>query len=160
MMDFYTADLCDTYHDSIAVLESGLFSYGGEVRFCGPITTIKLDEDNSDLIKLLKEDGKGRVAVVDVLGSYCAVVGDTLMGFAVQHNWAGIIINGYVRDIENTQHMRVGLLALGTCPRKSQKRSPATLNEAVTFLGVTFKEGDYVYVDSDGVVVSAQGLLS
>jgi regulator of ribonuclease activity A len=160
MMEFYTADLCDTYHDSVEVVASGLSSYGGEERFCGPITTIKLDEDNSDLIKLLKEDGKGSVAVVDVLGSYCAVVGDTLMGFAAQNNWAGIVINGYVRDIANTKHIRVGLLALGTCPRKSRKKSPAILNTPLNFLGVSFKEGAYLYADSDGVIVSERDLLS
>ena len=81
------------------------------------------------------------MAVVDAGGVYCAIVGDTLMGFAQQHNWAGIIVNGYVRDAANTVHIRVGLWALGTCPRKSQKKSPSQSHINVNFLGVDFKEG-------------------
>ena len=159
-MQFFTADLCDAYHDKVEVVEHGLHAYGGKERCYGPITTIKLDEDNSDLITLLKSDGKGRIAVVDVSAHYCAVVGDTLMGFAREHNWAGIIVNGYVRDIANTKDIQVGLWALGTCPKKSQKKSPSQKQEAVEFLGVCFQEGDYLYADSDGIILSRENLLS
>ncbi len=159
-MKFFTADLCDAYADKLQVLEDRLKSYGGEEHFFGPITTIKLDEDNSGLISLLKTDGKGRVAVVDAAGAYCAIVGDTLMGFAAQHNWAGIIVNGYVRDVVNTKHIRVGLWALGTCPMKSQKKSPSHSQVDLSFLGVDFKEGDYLYADSDGIIISKENLLS
>ncbi len=158
-MKFFTADLCDAHANQIQVVQDQLKVYGGETHCCGPITTIKLDEDNSGLIELLKSDGKGRVAVVDAAGVYCAIVGDTLMGFAAQHNWSAIIVNGYVRDVFNTQHIRVGLWALGTCPMKSQKKSPSKSQVDVNFLGVEFKEGSYLYADSDGIIVSESNLL-
>ncbi len=159
-MQFNTADLCDSYHDKVKVLEKGLFSFGGEERCFGPIKTIMLEEENSALRDLLKTEGHGRIVVVDVKGAYCAVVGDTLMGFAAQHNWAGIIVNGYVRDIDNCAHIRVGLWALGTCPRKCQKRVQSKEGETLSFLGVSFTDEHYLYADSDGIIVSEENLLS
>ena len=154
-MIFSTADLCDKYGDKIKVLEMNLSSYGGECKFKGEIVTIKLDEDNSDLVSMLRDErGEGRVVVVDVEANYCAVVGDTLMGFAKKNGWAGILINGFVRDVVITKTIPVGLIAIGTCPRKSQKKSESQRGIELNFGGVLFKEGEFLYVDEDGVIVS------
>ncbi len=157
-MKFHTADICDAHSDQVHVVSPGLKSYGGASACLGQITTIKLNEDNSDLITLLKSEGNGRVAIVDAQGAYCAIVGDTLMGFAHKNNWAGIIVNGYVRDTKNTQNIEVGLWALGTCPMKSQKRSSSQSEIEVNFLDVRFKEGAFVYADEDGVITSDENL--
>ena len=153
-MEFNTADICDERNTSVQVLRPGFYSYGGLKKCCGSVRTIKLDEDNSGLISLLKEQGDGQIAVVDVGGSFCAVVGDTLMGYAKQNNWAGIIVNGYVRDIANTSKIPVGLWALGTCPLKSQKKSSSNLDVALSFGGIRFVPGDYLYADCDGIIVT------
>ncbi|SFV60942.1 Ribonuclease E inhibitor RraA [hydrothermal vent metagenome] len=154
-MSFSTADLCDKYGESVAVLETNLNSYGGKTSFFGEMVTIKLDEDNGDLVTMLRDEkGNGRVVVVDVEANYCAVVGDTLMGFAKKNGWSGIVINGFVRDIKITKTISVGLMALGTCPRKSPKKSPSQLGIELNFGGVDFKRGAYLYADEDGVIVS------
>ena len=159
MHKFHTADLCDAHHEAVRVMAPGLQSFGGAIACFGSVTTIRLDEDNSDLITLLKSEGNERIAVVDAGGKYCAIVGDTLLGFAYKNNWAGIIVNGYVRDIIHTQNIPVGLWALGTCPMKSRKKAPSVRGEAVSFLDVTIHEGDYLYADSDGIVVSTERLV-
>jgi regulator of ribonuclease activity A len=154
-MSFATADLCDKYQEEVRVLETTLISYGGRADFKGEIITIKLDEDNSDLVTMLRdEQGEGRVVVVDVDANYCAVVGDTLMGFAQKNGWAGIVINGFVRDTKITKSIEVGLLALGVCPRKSPKRSTSQREISINFGGIDFKTGAYLYADEDGVIVS------
>jgi regulator of ribonuclease activity A len=154
-MSFSTADLCDEYGDRVKVLEIALNSYGGEERFSGEIVTIKLDEDNSDLVSMLRDEkGEGRVVVVDVEANYCAVVGDTLMGFAKKNGWSGIVINGFVRDTAITQTIPVGLMALGTCPRKSPKKSESQRGIALNFGGISFEVGEFIYADEDGVIVS------
>ncbi len=158
-MKFNTADLCDQYRDEVQVLQSGFSSYGKDKKIFGQIVTIKLDEDNSGLITLLKGVGEDRVVVVDVDASYCAVVGDTLMGYAHKHNWAGIIVNGYVRDTHETKKIEAGLWALGTCPMKSAKKSPSSQGCELNFGGVTFVEGDYLYADYDGIVVMKENVL-
>ena len=154
-MSFSTADLCDEYGDRVKVLEIALNSYGGEERFSGEIVTIKLDEDNSDLVSMLRDEkGEGRVVVVDVEANYCAVVGDTLMGFAKKNGWSGIVINGFVRDTAITQTIPVGLMALGTCPRKSPQKSESQRGIELNFGGISFEVGEFLYADEDGVIVS------
>ena len=157
-MSFITADICDEKGDLVQVLASAYRSYGGTETCHGPISTISLDEDNTGLIVMLKEPGNGRIAVVDVRASFCAVVGENLMGFALKNGWAGIVINGYVRDTLETKKIPVGLWALGTCPRKSRKKADAARDVELDFGGVQFVPGSYLYADVDGIIVLSEGL--
>jgi len=151
-MEFFTADLCDELGDKVQVLEPILKSFGAKQKFNGKIETILLDEDNSDLITLLKEDGTGKVVVVDVSGVYVAVVGENLMKLAFKNNWNGIVVNGYVRDITYTNKIDVGLMAIGTCPKKSQKKAIGVRDKTVSFGKVKFIPNHTIYVDSDGII--------
>ena len=152
-MPFYTADISDEHHEKIQVLSPEYHSYGGVTKCSGAIATLKLNEENSDLITMLKEDGKGRIAVVDVNRAHYAVVGENLMKFAQQNNWAGILINGYVRDTHITKTIPVGLWALGTCPRKSHIKQAGQRDVTFTFGGVFFKNGEILVADLDGIIV-------
>lgn len=159
IMTFSTADLCDANADNVKILEMNLSSYGAKESFYGQIVTMKLDEDNRGLVAMLRdEEGKGKVAVVDVEQKFCAVVGDNLMGFAAKNGWEGIIINGYVRDTKITKTIDAGLFALGTCPKRSTKISPCTKSTTLHFGNIDFKEGEWVYADEDGVIVSTDAL--
>ncbi len=158
-MLFYTADLCDHHPDEIEVVAPMFKNFGGSPHCYGEIVTIRLDEDNTDLIALLKERGEGRVVVVDVGAAYCAVVGENLANLAHENGWSGIVINGYVRDIEHTVKIRTAIWALGTYPRKSAKKSKAIRNIPLLFGGVTFTPGHYLYADWDGIVVSEKSLI-
>ena len=158
-MNFSTADLCDEHGEKLQIVEEQFNSYGLKESFFGEIVTIKLDEDNRGLVEMLRdEEGKGRVAVVDVEQKFCAVVGDNLMGFASKNGWAGIIINGYVRDTKITKTIDVGLFALGTCPRRSSKRAELQREVTLNFAGVEFKSGAWIYADVDGVILSEEAL--
>jgi len=142
-MGFFTADISDEHHEIVQVLSPEYHSYGGVEKCRGPIATIKLYDENSDLITMLKEPGEGRIAVVDVNRAHYAVVGENLMKFAHENNWTGILINGYVRDTHITKTIPVGLWALGTCPR----------NIDFTFGGVFFKNGEILLADHDGIII-------
>jgi len=156
MADF-TADFCDNHPDTVSVLGPGYTNYGGAPMCQGEVVTIKLDRNNSDLITLLRdEDGTGKVVVVDADQEYYAIVGENLMKFAQKNGYAGIIVNGYVRDTQQIEDIPVALYALGTCSRKSIPVTRGTRNIALTFGGVEFRPGDYVYTDKDGVIVTAK----
>lgn len=156
-MTDYTADLCDDYPDKVAVLGPGYRNYGGASKCEGKIVTIRLDRNNADLVSLLRdEDGDGCMVVVDVDQAYYAVVGENLMKFAAANNYAGIIVNGYVRDTEQIEDIPVALYALGTCSRKSIPVTQGERDVVLSFGGVTFKSGDYCYADWDGVIVTAE----
>ena len=159
-MAFFTADICDEHSDKVFILESGYRNYGGADKCQGQIVTIKLDRNNSDLIKLLRdEDGTGKIVVVDVEKAYFAVVGENLMKFARENNYAGIIVNGYIRDILQIRDIPVALYAIGTCPRKYIPTTQGERNISVSFGGIDFNNGDYLYADSDGVVVTAEKIV-
>ncbi len=159
MTDF-TADLCDNHPQKTVVLEAGYTNYGGAWKCEGEIVTIKLDRNNSDLITLLRdEDGSGKVVVVDVDREYYAVVGENLMKFAQKNNYAGIIVNGYVRDTYQIKDIPVALYALGTCARKAIPVTQAVRGVTLSFGGVDFQSGDYLYADTDGVIVTASKIV-
>lgn len=158
-MDFFTADISDEHREEVQVLAHNYQSYGGIEKCQGPIATIKLNDENSDLITMLKEPGEGRIAVVDVNAAHYAVVGENLMKFARDNNWAGILVNGYVRDTHITTTIPVGLWALGTCPRKSHDKKAGERDIELSFGGVTFRNGEYLMADHDGIIVAAKELL-
>jgi regulator of ribonuclease activity A len=150
-----TADLCDQHGASLQVAQPLLHSYGGATAFCGPIATVKVNEDNTSVRLRLQEPGMGRVLVVDGGGSLaCALVGDQLGTLARSNGWAGIVVNGCIRDSAALAAMDVGVMALAAMPRKSEKRGPGEHDSAVTFAGVTFTPGHYLYADGDGIVVA------
>ncbi len=152
-MEFFTADLCDAWQERVQVLAPGYRHFGGCTRFAGPIRTLRLIRNNHELITLLKEPGEGAVAVVDVAGEYQAVVGENLMMFAYANGWAGILVHGYIRDTHVTTTVPVGLLALGTCPRKSFEANPGERDRVLEFAEVVFRPGDWLFADDDGVIV-------
>lgn len=159
-MTFFTADICDEHSSKVFVLEAGYRNYGGADKCQGEIVTIKLDKNNSDLITLLRdEDGAGKVVVVDVDQAYFAVVGENLMKFAHKNNYAGIVVNGYVRDTWQITDIPVALYAIGTCPRKYIPPTTGERNTPLSFGGVDFNNGDYLYGDTDGVIVTAQKIV-
>jgi len=155
-MEFFTADLCDANAEEAQIALPIFKNYGGALKCKGPIKTIKLNEHNADLVSMLQEDGQNHIAVVDVNGDYCAVVGENLMKFAVKNNWAGIVVNGYVRDIHVTKTLPLALFALGTCPYKSPNKAASKRGVEVVFGGIAFREGEYLYGDEDGIVVFKQ----
>ena len=159
-MNVQTADLCDDNRDKeIKVLSTKFINYGGLKNFHGQIVTVKLDKSNWLLLEMLRdENGEGRVIVVDNSQEFFGVVGDKLMAFAKNNNWQGIILNGYVRDIETTKDIDVGLLAIGTCPLRNFEITDSQRDVELNFAGVTFNTGDFIYVDSDGVIVSKSSL--
>ena len=164
-MDYHTADLCDKYEDQvragqIRILEPMLVAYGGRNVFNGRIATLKLYEDNTLVRKALEAPGDGRVLVIDGGGSLrCALVGDQLAQLGAQNGWAGIFVYGCIRDSHAIDAMDIGVLALDTHPLKSIKRNTGEVDLDVSFGGITFVPGHYLYADDDGVLVSPSELL-
>ena len=76
------------------------------------------------------------------------------------HGWEGFIIYGCIRDVDIINRLDVGVHALDTVPLKTEKKGIGELNIAVTFGGVTFRPGEYVYADNNGVIVSKEKLLT
>ena len=155
-----TADLCDDYASELKLCRLELNSYGGKTQFAGPISTVKVFEDNMLVKEALKMIPEGHVLVVDGGGSKnCALVGDLLGAIAEERKLAGIIVNGCVRDTAELGKQNIGVLALGSNPFKSIKRGEGERDIPVTFGEVEFVPGHYVYADEDGVVIAERKML-
>jgi len=154
-----TPDLCDAHPELVRVVEPLFTNYGGRSAFGGEILTIKCHEDNSLVKEQVGNPGNGRVMVVDGGGSLrCALLGDMLAAKAVENGWAGIIIYGCIRDVDDIRTMELGVQALRTIPIKSNRQGRGDLNIPVTFGGVTFRPGEYVYADNNGIIVASEAL--
>lgn len=159
-MTFLTTDLCDANEGRGRVVAPMFKSYGGQPRFSGSIVTVKLFEDNSLVRETLAKPGAGKVLVVDGGGSLrCALVGDQIAELAVKNQWAGIVVYGCIRDSVAINGLPLGVRAIDTHPLKSIKKGAGDCEIAVTFGGVTFTPGEWLYADEDGVIVSATPLL-
>ena len=154
-----TPDLCDDYPELVRVLDPIFSNFGGRERFSGPLVTGKCFEDNSVVKELVGTPGEGRVLVVDAGGSMRrACLGDMLAEQASVNGWAGLVIYGCIRDVDEIMATDIGVQALGTHPMKTDKKGVGELGISVTFAGVTFSLGDYVYADNNGIIVSSQRL--
>ncbi len=157
-MAWATADLCDQFRSAVQVADPVFKSFGGVSRVDAPLITVKLHQDNSALRDLLNQPGKGRAIAVDVGGDYHAVLGDIMTGMAVTNGWKALLINGYIRDSAQLHTMPIGLWALGTCPMKSPKTAAGLTQIPLVFCGLTINNGDMMYADEDGVLITAKAL--
>lgn len=154
-MDFATADLCDRFPEA-AVVATPMMDVGGRAAFSGPIRTVRCFEDNTKVRAALEEPGAGAVLVVDGGGSMqCALVGDQLGALGIANGWVGVIVHGCVRDSADLQNMHLGIRALATHPRRSDKRGRGERDVVVSFGAVDFVPGHWLYADADGIVVLA-----
>ena len=150
-----TADLCDQHGDKVQVCEPIFHAFGGRRAFFGPVSTVRCFEDNSRVREAVEGPGNGHVLVIDGGGSRRrALLGGNLGLAAAKNGWAGVIIYGCIRDCAELGAIDLGIRCLGTMPLRSEKRSEGEREVPVRFAGVTFRPGDYVYVDDDGIVVS------
>ncbi|KAL2611960.1 hypothetical protein R1flu_023652 [Riccia fluitans] len=162
-MSLLTSDLCDEHMDRIAdgrvvVLAPVFKSYGKRLQFHGPVSTVKVFEDNTLVRKALEEPGAGKVLVVDGGGSLrCALLGGFLGTLACQNLWAGIIVNGCCRDVDEINATDIGVRALASHPLKSNKRGQGERDVPVLFGGCRIQPGDWCYVDNDGILISVGG---
>lgn len=162
---FSTCDLCDAHKgdDSGAfrVLPPVFQSYGGVAAFAGAVATVKCFEDNTLVKAAVDSPGLGRVLVVDGGGSLRrALVGGNLAAAAARNGWAGVVVDGCVRDAAELSAAAVGIRALGLMPLPTEKRNEGQRDVAVQIQGVWVRPGDWLYADADGIVVSARSLLA
>ena len=149
-----TADLVDDIGPDVRSCDLQLAQYGARSQFAGPVTTVRCFQDNALLKSVLSERGDGGVLVIDGNGSlHTALVGDLIAELGRSNGWAGLIINGAVRDAATLRTMDIGIKALGTNPRKSGKTGDGERDVVVEFGGVAFTPGEIAYCDDDGIVV-------
>lgn len=158
-----TCDLCDAHKGNdigaFRVLPPVFRDFGALTRFAGPVVTVKCFEDNTPVKRALEGPGEGRVLVVDGGASLRrALVGGNIGAAAARNGWAGVVIDGCVRDVAELRACQVGIRALAAMPLPTERKADGQRDVVVQIQGVWVRPGDWLYADEDGMVVSATPL--
>jgi regulator of ribonuclease activity A len=153
-----TCDLCDSHKADTSgrfrVLPPVFRDFGASTQFAGPVVTVKCFEDNSQVKALVESAGDGRVLVVDGGGSLRrALLGGNLGAAAARNGWAGVVIDGCVRDVAELAVCATGIKALAAMPLPTERRGEGQRDVPVFLQGVPVRPGDWLYADADGIVV-------
>lgn len=162
-MSFATCDLCDAHKNDFSgdfrVLPPVFKDFGGRCVFAGLVVTVKCHEDNTPIKAAVDSPGLGRVLMVDGGGSLRrALLGGNLAAAAARNGWAGVVIDGCVRDVRELASADVGIRALASMPMPTEKRQPGLTDVPVMLQGVRVFPGDWCYADADGTVLSRRRL--
>lgn len=160
---FATCDFCDLHQGdatgAFRVLPPVFTAFGGRRSFFGAVVTLRCFEDNALVRATLETPGEGRVLVIDGGGSRRrALVGGKLGALAASNGWAGLVVDGCVRDVRELAPLPIGILALASMPMPPEKRTTGIRDLPIQVQGVAIRPGDWLYADDDGVVVSARPL--
>uniref|UniRef100_A0A7N0TZM8 4-hydroxy-4-methyl-2-oxoglutarate aldolase n=2 Tax=Kalanchoe fedtschenkoi TaxID=63787 RepID=A0A7N0TZM8_KALFE len=159
-----TAEVCDTnqpliHTGELRALQPIFQIYGRRPAFSGPVVTLKVFEHNGLVREFLEEKGDGRVLVIDGGGSLrCAILGGNPVVQAQNNGWSGIIVNGCIRDVDEINSCDIGVRALASHPIKASKKEFGEKHVPITIAGTRICDGEWLYADSDGILVSRMEL--
>jgi regulator of ribonuclease activity A len=169
---FSTCDFCDAHKGDqsgdFRVLPPVFREFGGRASFCGPVYTVQCFEDNSFVKQAVESQGwldtpagrVGQVLVVDGGSSLRrALVGGNLAAAATRNGWAGLVVDGCVRDLAELELQEVGIRALAPMPLPTERRQQGLTQLPVRIQGVWVRPGDWLYADRDGIVIAPRPLV-
>ncbi len=158
-MEYNTSQLCDIYQDQVDVVEPMFSTFGGRSSFGGQVTTIKCFEANGIIRQLVKENGIGRVLLIDGGGSLRrALIDAEIAATAADNGWEGIICYGSVREVDALADLDIGIQALASIPVGADDEEIGDSELPVNFGGVTFLPEDHIYADTTGIILSPEPL--
>ncbi|KNA21528.1 hypothetical protein SOVF_042260 [Spinacia oleracea] len=157
-----TTDVCDANSPLLAtgelrVLNQIFKPYGLRRAFSGRVVTVKSFEDNAAVVEAIFENHlrEPKVLVIDAGGSLRrSMVGSIIAQMAHDMGWAGIVVNGCIRDIDYINAMDIGIRALGCVPVRSSKKGGGEKHVTVQFAGALIRDGEWLCADNSGILVS------
>ena len=154
-----TPDLSDKY-PHVDFLNLQFTNFGKKGFFSGKIETAMCPDDNSKVKQILGKEGDGKILIVDGQGSTkVALMGDIIAESAEKNNWQAVIINGCVRDVEDLSNFKLGIFALGSVPKKSEKKDRGEIGINIDFGGISIESGNWAYADESGILISKEQLV-
>ena len=152
-------DLSDQHSEQIQIGKLALQSYGSMHSIAGEIYTVSCSDDNSVVKEVLSREGKDKVLVIDASGvTHASMIGDQIAESAVKNNWAGIVVNGCVRDVKELKNLPIGIFAKGVVAQKTNKKNHGFEDVLIAFGSVVMTSGKWIYIDQNGWLVSDKRL--
>ena len=125
-----------------------------DVRMAGPAFTVVAEDDHLPVLGAIAEAAPGDVIVIATNGGTRAVFGELFATEARRRGLAGIVADGYCRDLRGLRAIGLPVFARGTTPRSGTTVSRAAFGQAITVGGVEVSPGDIVFGDDDGLLIA------
>jgi 4-hydroxy-4-methyl-2-oxoglutarate aldolase len=125
-----------------------------EVRMAGPAFTVLAEDDHLPVMSALAEAAPGDVLVISSNGGSRAVFGELFATEALRRGLAGIVADGFCRDLRGLRGIGLPVFARGTTPRSGTTVSRAALGATIACGGVEVSPGDIVFGDDDGLLIA------
>ena len=145
--------LCDA-DKGMPVLDPAIRAMVPDVRFAGPALTVLAEDDHLPVFSALAEAAPGDVLVIATGGGRLAVLGELFATEARRRGVAGVVIDGFCRDVAGLRRVGLPVFARGTIPASGTTVSRAPLRSALRCGGLDVAPGDVVFGDDDGVVIA------
>jgi regulator of RNase E activity RraA len=140
----------------LSVVDPGIRAMLGQVRMAGPAFTVRAENDHLPVMTALGEAAPGDVLVIATHGSERAVFGELFASEARRRGLAGIVADGYCRDLRGLRRIGLPVFARGSTPRAGTTVSRAALGEPIVCGGAEVALGDIVFGDDDGVLIAGE----
>jgi regulator of RNase E activity RraA len=125
-----------------------------DVRMAGPAFTVVAEDDHLPVMGALAEAAPGDVLVIAAHGGSRAVFGELFATEARRRGLAGIVADGFCRDLRGLRTIGLPVFARGTTPRAGTTVSRAALGATIACGGVEVSPGDIVFGDDDGLLIA------
>lgn len=163
------ADILDQFGIDSAIPTTVLAPIASGQRMVGPAVTVKhgparhnpghnVANKSSPQLGGLDEvtlSREGDVMVID--GSTVPTasnIGGIMATAVARKGFAGVLVDGCVRDVENMRRMGLAVWARGATPRTGKHRMELVeFNGKISVAGIQIRPGDLILGDSDGTIV-------
>ncbi|HEX2411235.1 MAG TPA: RraA family protein [Solirubrobacteraceae bacterium] len=159
LMGIEVSALCDADKE-LPVVDPAIRAMVADVRVAGPALTVVAEDDHLPVFSALASAEAGDVLVVVTGGRRLAVVGELFATEARRRGVAGIVVDGYCRDVQGLRRLGLPVFARGTIPMSGSTVARTALRSPVVCGGVPVAAGDVVFADDDGIVIAPTARLS
>jgi 4-hydroxy-4-methyl-2-oxoglutarate aldolase len=142
------------------VMSSYMKPIDRSTRFAGSALTVRLEPgDLVDCLDALSVAQAGDVIVVDAAGdTEVSMWGGLMSGLCQMKGVVGAIVDGGIRDIDETRDLGFGIFSKSIVPRGTHtmltgRKDPIAINVPIQCAGVLVNPGDIVIGDETGVTV-------
>jgi 4-hydroxy-4-methyl-2-oxoglutarate aldolase len=153
LMQIEVSALCDA-DKGLPVLDSDVRAQVADVRMAGTALTVVAEDDHLPVMSALAEAAPGDVLVVATNGHRLAVLGELFATEAKRRGLAGLVVDGFVRDLHGLRRLGLPVFARGTNPKSGSTVARTPIGAPIRCGGVEVTAGDIVFADDDGVVIA------
>lgn len=139
---------------TLPVCDPAIHAMLPDLTLVGTAFTVRSDGDLLGMIDAIGRAEAGTVLVAATDGSPLAASGELFATEARRRGVAGIVVDGWCRDLRGLRRVGLPVFARGSTPAAGPAAGPAVTQVPVRFGGVEVRPGDIVFGDDDGLLIA------